>query len=127
MLSRDRAAQALGIVIEAAQPGFARLSLTVSDTMMNGLDIVHGGVVFTLADTAFAYACNSRNVPHVALNATISFTDAARMGDRLVAVGEERSLRGRTGVYDITVTRADGDLVAVFRGTCYRVNGSVLA
>jgi acyl-CoA thioesterase len=126
MLARDSASQSLGITIDEAREGYARLSLTIGEAMTNGLGIAHGGVVFTFADSAFAYACNSRNVPHVALSATISFTTAARLGDQLRAIAEERSLRGRTGVYDVTVTQAAGELVAVFRGTCYRVNGTVL-
>lgn len=127
MFARDRTAQSLGMVVDECTPGFARLSMTIGDTMINGHGIAHGGAVFTFADTAFAYACNSRNVPHVALDASISFTAPARHGDRLEAVANERSLRGRTGVYDITVSRAGGDLVAVFRGTCYRIRGTVLA
>ncbi len=128
MFARDRAAQAMGIVIEEVRAGYARLALTIGDTMINGHDIAHGGVTFTLADTAFAYACNSRNEPNVALQCSISFTAAARLGDRLIAAGEQRSgAKGRTGVYDITVTRAsDDELVALFRGVCYRVKGTVL-
>jgi acyl-CoA thioesterase len=126
MLARDRAAQHLGIVIAEARPGFARLAMSVGDAAINGHGIAHGGVVFTLADTAFALACNSRDVPHVALDATISFTAPARLGDRLEAVAQERSLGGRTGVYDVTIAHASGDLVALFRGTCYRIRGTVL-
>jgi acyl-CoA thioesterase len=126
MLARDRAAAALGIALGAARPGYARLEMSIGETMVNGHAIAHGGVVFSLADTAFALACNSRDVPHVALQCSISFVSAARVGDRLVAEAEERSLQGRTGVYDVTVSRADGDLVAVFRGVCYRVRGTVL-
>ncbi len=127
MFARDRAAQALGIAIEASGPGFARLGLTVDESMLNGHGTAHGGVAFTFADTAFAYACNSRDTPYVALNATISFSLPVRAGDRLAAVAHERTLAGRTGVYDVTVTRvADGAVVALFRGTCYRISGSVL-
>ena len=128
MYSRDRAAQTIGIAIEEVRTGYARLAMTIDETMLNGHDIAHGGATFTLADTAFAYACNSRNEPNVALQCSISFTTAARLGDRLVSVGEERAGgKGRTGVYDITVTREDdGELVAMFRGVCYRVKGTVL-
>ncbi len=126
MLARDRASQALGITLEEARPGFARIAMTVSEMMINGHAIAHGGVVFTLADTAFALACNSRDVAHVALDATISFTAAARLADRLQAVAVERSLGGRTGVYDVTITNAADQLVAVFRGTCYRIRGTVI-
>jgi acyl-CoA thioesterase len=128
MLSRDAASQALGIVLEAARPGYARASLTVTETMVNGHAIAHGGVTFTLADSAFAFACNSRNEPNVALQASISYVNvnAARLGDRLVAEAQEQSSKGRTGVCDITVIRGDGELVALFRGVCYRIKGTVL-
>jgi acyl-CoA thioesterase len=126
LFERDRPAQRLGIVIAESRAGFARLAMTVGDDMIMGHDIAHGGVIFTFADTAFGYACNSRNVRYVALDVTISFVAPARLGDRLEAVAQERSMRGRTGVYDITVTQASGELVALFRGTCYRIAGAVL-
>ena len=126
MLERDAASQALGMVLEGARPGWARVSLTISDAMVNGHAIAHGGVTFTLADSAFAFACNSRNEPNVALQASISFSGAVQLGDRLVAEAQERSSKGRTGVYDVTVTRAGGELVALFRGVCYRIKGTVL-
>ncbi len=100
--------------------------MAIGETMINGHGIAHGGAVFTLADTAFAFACNSRDIPYVALDATISFTAPARLGDRLEATAVERALRGRTGVYDVTIVGAAGDVVAVFRGTSYRIRGAVL-
>jgi acyl-CoA thioesterase len=127
MLSRDRASMQMGVVIREAREGFVRLTMTIGETMTNGHGTAHGGVIFAFADSAFAFACNSRNVPHVALGATISFTTAARLGDVLEATAEERTLGGRTGVYDVNVVRAGtAELVAVFRGTCYRIRGSVL-
>jgi acyl-CoA thioesterase len=126
MLERDHASQALGIVLEDARPGYARATLTVGPTMVNGHAIAHGGVTFTLADSTFAFACNSRNEPNVALQASISYIAAAKLGERLIAEAREQSSRGRTGVYDIRVTRDDGELVALFRGTCYRIKGTVL-
>jgi acyl-CoA thioesterase len=126
MLSRDRAAQALGIAIEEAREGYVRLVMPIRADMINGHDTVHGGVTFTLADTAFAFACNSRNVPHVALQASISFTAPGKLGDVLTAEGREVTLKGRTGVYDITVTNGAGALVGTFRGVCYRIHGTVL-
>jgi acyl-CoA thioesterase len=126
MLARDRAARTLGIVLAACRPGFARLTMMVDDGALNGHGIAHGGAVFTLADTAFACACNSRDVPHVALNATISFLAPVRLGERLEAVARECSLRGRTGVYDVTIATDSGAAVALFRGTCYRIHGTVL-
>lgn len=126
MFSRDRHAQSLGLAIEEIRVGYARLALTIGDTMVNGHDIAHGGVTFTLADTAFAFACNSRNEPNVALQCSISFNAAVRRGERIVAVAEARTAgTGRTSVYDITVTRGD-ELVALFRGVAYRIKGTVL-
>jgi acyl-CoA thioesterase len=126
MLERDAASQALGMVLEGARPGWARVSLTITETMVNGHAIAHGGVTFTLADSAFAFACNSRNEPNVALQASISFIGAVQLGDRLVAEAQEQSSKGRTGVYDVRVTRDDDELVALFRGVCYRIKGTVL-
>jgi acyl-CoA thioesterase len=126
MFSRDHAAQSLGIRLEEAREGYARLRMLVRDDMVNGHAIAHGGMVFTLADAAFAYACNSRNVPHVALQASISFTAPGRLGETLVAEGREITLAGRTGVYDVVVRTESGSPVALFRGTCYRIRGTVL-
>ena len=126
MLARDEASRSLGIVLEGARPGYARTSMIVRETMVNGHAIAHGGITFTLADSTFAFACNSRNEPNVALQASISYIAAVRLGDRLIAEAQEQSSRGRTGVYDVQVTRDDGELVALFRGTCYRIKGTVL-
>jgi acyl-CoA thioesterase len=125
MWDRDAATRSLGIELEEVRPGYARLAMTVAEPMVNGHAIAHGGMLFTLADSTFAVACNSRNVPHVALQCSISFLAAARLGDRLVAEAQERSLKGRTGVYDVTIAR-DGEAIALFRGVCYRVRGSVI-
>jgi len=126
MLERDAASNALGMALEGARPGWARVSLTITAAMVNGHAIAHGGVTFTLADSAFAFACNSRNEPNVALQASISFIGAVQLGDRLVAEAQEQSSKGRTGVYDVRVTRGDDELVALFRGVCYRIKGTVL-
>jgi acyl-CoA thioesterase len=126
MFARDRAAQSLGIVIDESREGYARLHMTVREDMVNGHAIAHGGMIFTLADTTFAYACNSRNVPYVALQVSISFTAPGRLGETLVAEGQEITLAGRTGVYDIVVRAQSGTPVALFRGTCYRIRGTVL-
>jgi acyl-CoA thioesterase len=126
MLARDRASQWLGITLEDARAGYARTAMTITETMVNGHGIAHGAMTFALADSAFAFACNGRNEPNVALQCSISYIAAVVRGDRLVAEAEERSVKGRTGVYDVTVTRNDGELVALFRGVCYRTRGSVL-
>ncbi len=127
MHARDRAARALGITVEAIAPGFARCRMAVRKDMVNGHDLCHGGLTFTLADTAFAYACNACNRATVALSAEISFTAPARLGDVLIATARERSRAGRTGVYDVEVTTAEATLVALFRGTSYETRGEVVA
>jgi acyl-CoA thioesterase len=126
MYARDRAAQSLGIAVVEARSGFARVAMRVRDDMINGHDTAHGGFIFALADTAFAYACNSRNERTVALACSISFAAPARAGDHLTAAAEERSGGGRTGTYDVTVTGPDGSVLALFRGTSYRVSGAVV-
>lgn len=125
MYARDRAAQALGITLEAIGPGFARMAMVVREDMLNGHDICHGGMTFALADTAFAYACNAFNEVTVASSCDITFTAPARRDDRLTAEAVEQSRSGRTGVYDITVTNQDGRKLALFRGRAYRLGGPV--
>ena len=127
MYARDHAAQALGITVEEIGPGFARCRMVVRRDMLNGHDSCHGGLTFTLADTAFAYACNSYDRATVALAAQISFTAPARFGDVLLATAREQSRAGRTGVYDVEVSTADGRVVALFRGTSYETRGAVIA
>lgn len=126
MFARDYAAQALGITIEVAKPGYARLSMSVRGDMLNGHDMCHGGMIFTLADTAFAYACNSRNQVAVAQTAQITFCAPARKADRLTAIAEEQHQAGRTGVYDVKVTDQTGKIIALFRGNSYRLQGTVV-
>jgi acyl-CoA thioesterase len=126
MYERDYAAQALGITLAEIRPGYARMQMTVRKDMVNGHDIGHGGMIFALADTAFAYACNSRNLVTVASGCSIDFVNPARLGDELTAIGVERSLSGRTGVYDITVTNQTGAVIAHFRGRSYRIQGEVI-
>lgn len=127
MWSRDRAAQALGMKIIRVQPGSALLTMPVRGDMVNGHHICHGGMIFSLADTAFAYACNSYNKNTVASACHIDFLAPAREGDLLEADAVEQSAAGRTGVYDITVRIAGGKTVALFRGKSYRINGEVIA
>jgi acyl-CoA thioesterase len=126
MYARDLALQALGIEIVEIGEGFARATFTVRADMVNGHDVCHGGLLFTLADSAFAYACNSRNDSTVALQCSISFVAPARVGERIEAVARERTLGGRTGTYDVEVTGPNGS-VALFRGISYRIKGSVIA
>ena len=126
MYARDHAARSLGMIVEEVGPGFARLSMTVRDDMVNGHDICHGGITFARADAAFAYACNARNDVAVAASCNITYTNPAKRGDRLVAECVERSHRGRTGVYDVAVIDQDGTVVALFRGNSRNIGGKVV-
>lgn len=108
MLDADKASRALGIELAELSAGRAVVTMTVTDLMVNGHDIAHGGYVFLLADTAFACACNSHGPVTVAAGAEVSFVASARLGDVLVAIAEERTRYGRNGIYDVTVRRADG-------------------
>ena len=126
MYARDRAAQVLGIALEAIGPGRAVCRMTVRDDMVQGHGTCHGGIVFTLADSAFAYACNAYNRVTVALNAEIAFLAPAHAGDMLTATARERSRSGRTGIYDVEVTNGQGKTVALFRGTSYETRGEVV-
>src|SRR5437870_13689605 len=116
MFARDRASQGLGMRLEKIAPGFARMSMVVRADMVNGHDICHGGLIFTLADSTFAFACNSHNQVTVAAGASIDFLKPAHLGDVLTCEGVEQVLQGRHGVYDMQVTNQRGETVAVFRG-----------
>jgi acyl-CoA thioesterase len=122
----DQCAHSHGIEILESTPGCARLSMQVREGMVNGHNICHGGMIFTLADTAFAHACNNRNFNTVASGCNIDFVGPARLGDTLFADAIERSQAGRTGVYDIAVTNQDGKTVALFRGKSYRIHGHLV-
>lgn len=115
MLSDDLASASLGIELLEAGPGRATMRMTVTETMVNGHAIGHGGYVFLLADTAFACACNSHGPVTVAAGADITFVASVKLGDELVATAQERTRYGRSGIYDVTVTRGD-EVVAEFRG-----------
>lgn len=127
MFSRDRAAQAMGIHVVTIRPGYALLTMVVRSDMVNGHHICHGGMIFALADTAFAYACNSYNKATVASACHIDFLAPGKEGATLSAEAIEQSLAGRTGVYDVTVKDDAGKTVALFRGKSYRINGEVIA
>ena len=121
MFTADRASQGLGMRILALGAGTARLEMTVRDDMLNGHEICHGGFITTLADSAFAFACNSRNRLTVAAGLTIDFLAPAHRGDVLTADAAEVSLAGRTGVYDMMVTNQHGVRVALVRGRSARL------
>jgi phenylacetic acid degradation protein PaaD len=117
MWAADRASRALGIEVTDVSPGRAVARLTVTETMVNGHAIAHGGYVFLLADTAFAFACNTYGQVTVARGAEVTFVAPAREGDELEAVAEERHRAGRNGIYDATVRRrGSGEVIAEFRG-----------
>jgi len=126
MWQGDRASRALGMRVVSVGPGTATLDMTVRDDMLNGHDICHGGLVTTLADSAFAFACNGYNEMTVASGFDCNLVAAAKGGDRLTAVASEASRSGRTGVYDVTVRNQRGELVAVFRGRSYTMKGRPL-
>lgn len=116
MLARDAATRALGIAISDVGVGRATASMRIGAEMVNGHAVAHGGYLFLLADTAFAFACNTHGADVVAAGAEVSFLAPAREGDRLTAVATERVRTGRSGIYDVTVSRADGAVLAEFRG-----------
>ena len=124
MWAGDRASQALGMRLVDVAPGAATLGMTVRDDMVNGHGTAHGGFVFLLADSAFAFACNGYDVRTVAYGCTITYLTPARLGDGLTAVASERSRSGRTGTYDVTVRVAER-VIAEFRGTSRTVGGPV--
>ncbi|QKW40479.1 hydroxyphenylacetyl-CoA thioesterase PaaI [Actinomadura sp. NAK00032] len=117
MYARDKVAQDLAMEVVEVAPGRARLRMAVAETMVNGFGIAHGGYVFLLADSAFAYACNTHDAVTVAASADVVFVASARAGDVLEASASERVRFGRSGIYDVTVRRVpDGDVIAEFRG-----------
>lgn len=125
--AREGTSVAWGIVIEEVREGYARIAMTVRADMLNGHALAHGGMIFALADSAFAYACNSRNVNTLAQQATIVFLRPARAGERLVAEAREQSVSGRSGVYQVCVRNEGGEDVAVFQGLSRSIGGAVVA
>ena len=123
MWANDRASKWLGMTLDTVGPGTATMSFTVEDHHLNGHDICHGGYIFTLADSAFAFACNSYNQIAVAQENQITFLSPGRKGERLTAVATEAARTGRSGVYDIIVTGGDGRKVALFRGLSRTIKG----
>ncbi len=126
MYDGDAASQAMGAHVVAVGPGTASMSMTVRADMLNGHKTCHGGFIFALADSTFAFACNSRNAATVASGCTIDYLAPGFEGDVLTAHAVEYSLAGRTGVYDVQVTNQDGKRIAIFRGRSYRIKGQVV-
>jgi acyl-CoA thioesterase len=126
MFAADTASRGLGLTLDEIGPGRAVMTMTVRDDMLNGHLTCHGGYLFALADSAFAFACNARNVSTVASGGSIDFVAPAFAGDRLTASAQEQSLAGRTGLYDTTVTDQNGKTIAFFRGRSYRIKGQIV-
>lgn len=127
MMQHDAFSQWLGITVVENREGYAKLQLTLRNEMLNGFGVVHGGIAFSLADSAFAFACNSRNNLSMALDTNITFIKATRPGDVLTAEAKELHNGKSTGLYLITVTNQDGVQVALFKGTCFRTGKTLLA
>jgi acyl-CoA thioesterase len=125
MYERDPASQALGMVLAEIRPGYARMTMTVRADMLNGHQSCHGGYIFMLADSAFAFACNSHNHNTVGAGCTIDYLAPGREGDLLTAEASEQALAGKTGVYDVKVSNGEGRTIALFRGKSHRVAGMV--
>jgi acyl-CoA thioesterase len=123
MYAEDTSSQHLGIELLEIRPGYARVAMTVRRELTNSHGICHGGYIFLLADTAFAYSCNSRNERAVAAGASIEFLAPAHAGDLLTAEGVEQHRAGRTGVYDMRVTDQNGKVIALFRGKSAVIRG----
>jgi acyl-CoA thioesterase len=126
MYERDPASQKLGMTLDEIRPGYARMSMPVRGDMLNGHGTCHGGYIFMLADSAFAFACNSHNHATVGAGCTIDYLAPGREGDLLTAEAVEQALTGKTGVYDIVVTNQEGRKIALFRGKSHRVSGHVV-
>ncbi len=127
MMKHDLFSQWLGIEVLEIKEGYSKIKMTVRKEMINGFGIVHGGVPFSLADSAFAFACNNRNVLSVALDTSINFIKAVHAGDILTAEAKESHNGRSTGLYHITITNQDDHLVAQFKGLCYRTDKQLIS
>lgn len=126
MFERDAASRALGVEILEVRAGYVKVSMPVRQDMVNGHGTCHGGFIFAMADSAFAFCCNSSNDVTVASGATIDFLAPARAGDRLIATAVSLWRARRTGLYEITVTKEDGTPIAAFRGRSHQLQGKVV-
>ncbi|WP_029057302.1 hydroxyphenylacetyl-CoA thioesterase PaaI [Stappia stellulata] len=126
MWADDKASRGLGMEIVEVGPGRAVIAMSVREEMVNGHGICHGGFVFTLADSAFAFACNSHNQSTVASHCAVTFLRPGKLGERLVATAHERWREGRSGITDVTVTNADGETIAEFRGNSRTIRGTLI-
>jgi acyl-CoA thioesterase len=127
MFAADRASREfMQMQLVSCEPGRAVMRMTVREAMLNGHEICHGGLIFTLADSTFAFACNSRNKVTVAAGCSIEFLKPGQLGDVLTCEGVEQMLQGRHGIYDMKVTNQRGEVVAMFRGKSAQIQGTVL-
>ena len=126
MLQKDLFSQWLGISIIEITEGYSKIKMTVRTEMINGFGIVHGGITFSLADSAFAFACNNRNVLSVALDTSINFLKPVQVNDMLIAEAMELHNGRSTGLYHINITNQKNETVAVFKGTCFRTSKSLI-
>ncbi len=126
MLKDDLFSQWLGIEVIEITEGYSKIKMTVRNEMMNGLGIVHGGIAFSLADSAFAFACNNRNVLSVALDTSINFLKPVQVGDILIAEAKELHNGKSTGLYQVSISNQQQHLVALFKGTCFRTHRKLI-
>ena len=126
MMEHDLFSQWLGIEVLEIKEGYSKIKMTVRKEMINGFGIVHGGIAFSLADSAFAFACNNRNVLSVALDTSINFIKPVHVGDVLIAEAKELHNGKSTGLYHITITNQNEHIVALFKGTCFRTNKTLI-
>lgn len=127
MMLHDLFSQWLGIELIEIKEGYSKIKMTVRAEMINGFGIVHGGVAFSLADSCFAFACNNRNLLSVALDTSINFTKPVHVGDILTAEAKELHNGKSTGLYHITIKNQNDHTVALFKGTCFRTNKSLIS
>jgi len=126
MMKHDLFSQWLGIEVLDVKEGYSKIKMTVREEMINGFGIVHGGIAFSLSDSAFAFACNNRNVLSVALDTSINFLKPVAVGDVLTAEAKELHNGKSTGLYHIRISNQNDHLVAIFKGTCYRTNKKLI-
>ena len=126
MMEHDLFSQWLGIEVLEIKEGYSRIKMTIRKEMVNGFAIIHGGIAFSLADSAFAFACNNRNILSVALDTSINFIKPVHVGDVLTAEAKELHNGKSTGLYHITVTNQNKHTVALFKGTCFRTNKTLV-
>ena len=126
MMQKDLFSQWLGIEVMEIKEGYSKLKMTVRPEMINGFNIVHGGIAFSLADSAFAFACNNRNNLSVALDTSINFLKPVHVGDKLIAEAKEMHNGRTTGLYHITISNQNHHIVALFKGTCFRTSKNLI-